>query len=84
MTTGNSRSNKTKRIVRVSPGLLTLCAALAIMLVTSFACGSAESTSENATVATEDSGVQNHSNAFDMSGIEDATPEARIIQLLRR
>ncbi len=73
-----SRSNKTKRAVRVSPGLLTLCAALAIMLVVSFACGS----SEGGKTGTEGSDVPNPSEKFDLSGMDAATTEAEIIRLL--
>ncbi len=79
----NSRSKRTKRAVRISPGLLTLCAALAVLLSVSFACGS----SEGGTAGVEDpgagdTGASNPDNRFDLSGMDAATTEAEIIRLL--
>ena len=66
------RPEETKHAVRVSQGLLALCAALTIMLVASLACGSSEgTTSEN-----DGSGDSKPSARFDLSGMDAATTEA--------
>lgn len=76
---GNFRSKTTKRAVRISPGLLTLCAALAIMLVASFACGS----SEGDTTPAVEWDVQNSAERADLSNLDTVEEtEVEIIRLL--
>ena len=74
----NFRPEETKHAVRISPGLLVLCAALAIMLVAAVACSSSEGT----TPETKDSDALKSSLGFDLSGMDAATTHAEIIRLL--
>ncbi|MCH8910410.1 MAG: hypothetical protein IH867_06700 [Chloroflexi bacterium] len=72
------RPEETKHAVRISPGLLVLCGALAIMLVAAVACSSSEGT----TAETKDSDAPESSLGFDLSDMDAATTEAEIIRLL--
>lgn len=74
----NSRSNITKRLVRVSPGLRALCVALAVALLTTFACGSSEKSASEPVPP----GGSNLDLRFDLSGMNADETQAEIIRLL--